>query len=44
MMKHFYPDAYGLFQDDSVPNISAQGLTEWLMSMKTLHSPDLNPI
>lgn len=29
MMKHFYPDGGGLFQDDNVPILKASGLVDW---------------
>lgn len=52
MMKYFYPDGRGLFQDDSVPIHRAQGVTEWFYEYENdvnhilwpSQSPDLNPI
>lgn len=29
MIKHFYPDGFGLFQDDNIPTDEAQWLSEW---------------
>ncbi len=34
MMKHFYPDRSGLFQDDNAPTTGHQGLLNGLMNMK----------
>ncbi len=52
MMKHFYPDGSGLFQDDSAPIHRARGLTEWFDEYENdvnhmlwpSQSPDLNQI
>ncbi len=52
MMKHFYPDGSGLFQDDNAPIHRARGLTEWFDEYENdvnhilwpLQSPDLNPV
>lgn len=45
MMKHCYPEGSGLFQDDSAPNHTALGLTEWFDKDETYgksHAYDLN--
>ena len=52
MMKHFYPDGSGLFQDDNAPIHRARGVTEWFDEygndgnhmLWPSQSPDLNPI
>ena len=52
MMKHFYPDGSGLFQDDNAPIHRARGVTEWFDEYENdvnhmlwpSQSPDLNPI
>ncbi len=52
MMKHFYPNGRGLFQDDSALVHRAQGVTEWFDEYENdgnhmlwpSQSPDLNPI
>ncbi len=50
VMKHFYPDEIGLFQDDNAPIHRARGVTEWFDVYENdvnnllwpLQSPDLN--
>ncbi len=52
MMKHFYPDGSGLFQDDNAPVHRARGVTEWFDEYENdvnhmlwpSQSPDFNPI
>lgn len=43
MMKHFYPDVSGLFQDDNVPILRAQGFTEWFNEDDVNHMPLQSP-
>jgi hypothetical protein len=38
MVKHFYPDGSGLFQDDNVPTHRARVVTEWFDE----HENDVN--
>ena len=52
MMRHFYPDESGLFQDDNAPIQRARGVTEWFdeyendvnHTLRPSQSPDLNPV
>ncbi len=52
VMKHFYLDGSGLFQDDNTPIHRARGVTEWFDEYEndvnhmlwSSQSPDLNPI
>ena len=52
MMKHFYPDGSGLFQDANDPIHRERGVTEWFDEYENdvnhmlwpSQSPDLNPI
>ena len=51
MMKHFYPDGSGLFQDDNTLIHRVRGVTEWFDEYENYvnhmpwpsQSPDLNP-
>ncbi len=46
MMKRFYPDGSGLFQNDNAPIHRARGVTEWFDMNHTLwpsQLPDFNP-
>lgn len=52
MMRHFYPDGSGLFQDDNAPLHRSQEVTQWFNENENdvnhmlwpSQSPDLNPI
>ena len=52
MMKHFYPEGSGFFQDGDAPIHRARGVTEWFDEyendvnhmLRPSQSPDLNPI
>ena len=52
VMKHFYPDRRGLFQDDDSSSHKVPGVTEWFDEYEneanyvlwSSQSPDLNPV
>ncbi len=52
VMKHFYPDGSGLFQDNNAPVHRARGVTTWFdehendvnQMLRPSQSTDLNPI